>query len=206
MVIDDNSNIKDRSNLYNLIQNINIKNLIIYKNEFKTLCTSFNLAFDICKTQYLFTLEDDWIFYHENHFIQNALEIFKKHNYVKKVIPDLSTSGKEESFFNPKDSYITEYGVEYIIDEYREKNLGHWPSYSDRTGIINRDACLTKVGYYNPTPKYSHDNSRPTTETDYAIRFCDAGFKTAYFKKSLMSEISSNHQSAFNLNNISRHI
>lgn len=205
IVIDDSSENNDRKKILELSNEIDIPSLIICKNNLKTLCRSFNLAFDICKTKYLFTIEDDWIFIEPNSFITESLEIFNKHSHVKKVIPDLSTSGKTEEFFPKEDSYITKSGTEYVIDEYRKRNQNYWASYSDRTGIIDKDDCLKYIGYYSLNPKFVHDNSKPTTETDYAMRFTNQGFKTAYFKKSLIKEISFGYSSAFDLNNINRH-
>jgi len=205
IIMDDSSEEEDRKNILRVASKFEIPNLVLFKNNLKTLCRSFNLAFDICSTKYLFTLEDDWIFLEPNHFIKDALDIFQKHPHVKKVIPDLSTSGKPESFFNQTDFYKTSNGTEYVIDEYRIQNQNYWASYSDRTGIIDKEDCLKNVGYYTLEPKLVHDNSKPTTETDYAMRFCNSGFRTAYFKKSLIKEISFGYSSAFDLNNITRH-
>lgn len=204
IIIDDSSVEEDRKNILNLASSFDSPNLVLFKNNLKTLCRSFNLAFDICSTKYLFTIEDDWIFLEPSHFIKDSLEIFERHTHVKKVIPDLSTSGKQESFFNEADNYKTNSGTEYIIDEYRIKDKNYWASYSDRTGIIDREDCLNKVGYYRLDPKLVHDQSRPTTETDYAMRFSNAGFRTAYFKKSLIKEVSFGYLSAFDLNNVNR--
>lgn len=206
IIIDDNSVDNDRLEIMNFAKKINVPNLVIFKNELKTLCKSFNLAFDICNTKYLFTIEDDWIFFKKNTFITESLEIFSKHQHVKKIIPDLSTSGKKLDFFPQQDHYATSLGTEYIIDEYRIQDMGFWASYSDRTGVIDVESCLKNVGYYTLNPQFCHDYSRPTTETDYAIRFSNSGFRTAYFKNSIMREISNGYESAFNLNNIQRHV
>ena len=205
IIIDDSSEEEDRKNILKMASKFDIPNLVLFKNNLKTLCRSFNLGFDMCKTKYLFTLEDDWVFLEPNHFIKDSLAIFSKHSHVKKVIPDLSTSGKPESFFIKEDCYKINSETEYIIDEYRIKDQNYWASYSDRTGIIDKEDCLKKVGYYTLDPKYVHDKSKPTTETDYAIRFCNAGFRTAYLKKCLIKEISFGYSSAFDLNNINRH-
>ncbi len=204
IIIDDSSDENDRKNILNLATKFEIPNLVIFKNNLKTLCRSFNLGFDVCKTKYLLTIEDDWVFLEPNHFIKDALEIFNKHSHVKKIIPDLLTSGKTENFFDSQDHYKTSLDTEYIIDEYRIKDKGYWASYSDRTGIIDKEDCLKHIGYYNLNPKLVHDNSAPTTETDYAMRFTNYGFRTAYFKKTLIKEISFGYSSAFDLNNINR--
>lgn len=198
IIIDDNSNDKDRKNISHLSNIIpsSIPYMIIYRNGKKGLANSLNLAYDLCKTEYIFIVEDDWPFIREGHFIRIGIDSIKKHPKVKKFCIDFSSAGKSKI-----ESQIYEsFGEKYFIHEYEDKT--QWPSYTFRQGISEIKA-IRKTGYVNSKPLLSHDGTPPTLETDYAVRFCEKGYRTAFLLDTFVREASYGQASAFDLNDTS---
>jgi len=203
IVIDDNSSNEDRKNIDRLLSEHNTKSLLVCKNLYKGQATSLNLIYDLCKTQYAFSIEDDWMFFKPGNFLRYGFEILNKHEHVKRVCLDPSSSGKSLKNLQQTDIFECANGIKYYIDEYRDKN--QWPSFTFRQSLINIKDCFSNIGYVNPAPKLSHDGSNPTAETDYAVRYCNFGYRTAFLVDSLVKEISIGHESSFHLNKVNRH-
>ena len=199
IVIDDNSNPKDRYTIANLCLDVDIPHMVIHKDIMKGLAQSLNIALDLCKTKYLFIVEDDWLFIKEGDFLGWCIRIMDRHDHVKKVCLDFSSSGKAKENIHWTDIYSM--GEDkYFIDEYQDKT--QWPSFTFRQGLLDAQECKNSIGYFEPVPKLSHDGTPPTCETDYAVRFCRLGFRTAYILDSYTKECFG--ESCFDLNKINR--
>lgn len=203
IVIDDNSSNEDRKNIEKLLSEKNIPSLFVCKNAYKGQANSLNLVYDLCKTKYAFAIEDDWMFFRPGNFLRYGFEILNKHDHIKRVCVDLSSSGKNLDNIQKQDIYQCENGVKYFLDEYRDKN--QWPSFTFRQSLIDIKDCFSNIGYVNSVPKLSHDVSPATAETDYAVRYCNFGYRTAFLIDSFVTEISGGGPSSFSLNNVNRH-
>lgn len=203
IVIDDNSSNEDRKNIDKLLLEKKFPSLFVCKNAYKGQANSLNLIYDLCKTKYAFAIEDDWMFFKSGNFLRDGLEILNKHEYIKRVCVDFSSSGKSLKNISEQDIYGCKNGTKYFIDEYKDKN--QWPSFTFRQCIIDIESCFKNIGYVNSLPKLSHDGSSPTSETDYAVRYCNFGYRTAFFLDSYVEEISKNYSSSFDLNNVNRY-
>lgn len=203
IVVDDNSSSQDRQKIEDLVSKVKIPSLIVLKNMFKGQANSLNLIYDLCKTKYAFAVEDDWMFFKSGNFLRDGLEILDKHENIKRICVDLSSSGKTLNNIQKEDIYECKNGIKYFLDEYRDKS--QWPSFTFRQCLINIQDCKNNIGYVSPDPKLSHDGSIPTSETDYAVRYCGFGYKTAFLLDSFVREISGGQPSSFTLNNVNRH-
>ncbi len=202
IILDDNSSAEDRKVIQDLASLVNIPNMIVQKNIMKGLAQSLNLAFDLCKTKYLFIVEDDWLFVRGGHFLRDAIEVMDRDAAVKKVCVDFGSSGRKLESIAPKSIHKTGFGEEYFINKFLMKP-GEWPSFTFRQGLLDKEDCEKYVGRFREKPEQSHDpNHPPTTETDYAVRFCNAGFYTAYFINSMVEEKFG--PSCYDLNSVNR--
>jgi hypothetical protein len=202
IIIDDNSDPSDQEKILKLGNSINLPSLILFKNQFKGQAISLNQIYNICDTKYAFSVEDDWKFKKSGNFLRSGLEILQNYSYIKRVCVDLSSSGKKLDYFNNK-VLKTEYKDDYVIDEYEDKC--NWPSFTFRQSLIDIEDCKQNIGYHKLIPEFSHDKSPPTTETDYAVRYCNFGYRTAFFVSTYVEETSKNFSSSFDLNKVNRY-
>jgi hypothetical protein len=202
IIIDDNSSKEDRSKIIDLASQITLPNLFVAKNQIKGQATSLNIFYDLCRTKYAIAIEDDWKFIRNGNFIKDSIEIMSLHDNIKRVCVDLSSSGKQSFEINDEEIYSIN-NEKYYINEYNNKR--EWPSFTFRQCIIDVESCYKNIGYVNSLPKLSHDGSTPTAETDYAVRYCNFGYRTAFFIDSYVEEISKNYPSSFDLNSVNRH-
>lgn len=203
VIVDDNSSSEDRQKIEKLASKVNIPSLIVLKNMFKGQANTLNIVYDLCKTKYAFAVEDDWMFFRSGNFLRYGFEVLNKHKNVKRVCVDLSSSGKDLNNIQKEDIYECEDGIKYFLDQYRDKN--QWPSFTFRQSLIDIEDCRANIGYVSSVPQLSHDNSPPTAETDYAVRYCNFGYRTAFLIDSFVTEISNGGPSSFSLNNVNRH-
>ena len=202
IVIDDNSNIKDRNRIIELMNTIQLPSLFVCKNNIKGQASSLNIFYDLCKTKYAIAIEDDWKFIRSGHFLKDSLEIMNIYPYVKRVCLDLSSSGK--SISDIESDIFSINNEKYFIHEYKNKN--EWPSFTFRQCVVDVEDCFKNIGYVNSKPEFSHDGSRPTAETDYAVRYCHFGYRTAFFLNTFVQEMSKNYPSSFELNKTNRYL
>lgn len=202
IVIDDNSSSDDRKKIDELIKSISMPSIFVSKNDIKGQASSINIFYDLCRTKYAIAIEDDWKFIRSGNFLKNSISIIENNSNIKRVCLDLSTSGKNINQILENDIYTVN-SEKYWIHQYNNKN--EWPSFTFRQCVIDINACFNDIGYASPSPKFSHDGSPPTSETDYAVRYCNHGYRTAFFINTFVEEISTNVQSSFNLNSVSRH-
>lgn len=202
IIIDDNSSEEDRSKIIALASEISLPNLIVAKNHVKGQASSLNIFYDLCHTKYAIAVEDDWRFIRNGNFIKNSIDIMSLHHNIKRVCLDLSSSGKQLSQLEYQNIYSIN-NEKYYIYTYENKN--EWPSFTFRQCIIDIESCFKNIGYVNSLPKLSHDGSPPTAETDYAVRYCNFGYRTAFFINSYVEETSKNYPSSFDLNNVNRY-
>jgi hypothetical protein len=203
IIVDDNSSIEDRVKMQQLLLQIPLPNLIICKNQFKGQAISLNILGMLTPTKYTFHIEDDFAFIQNGSFIRDGLEIIQKHPFVKRVCVDAPSSGKN---IDKLDEDILDLSSKEQYFIHTNKNLGkEWPSFTFRQSLID-NTVFQEVGFFSGSPRFSHEpNAVPTTETDYAVRYCEKGYKTAFLMKKYCQEISPNSISSFYLNNVNRH-
>jgi sporulation protein YlmC with PRC-barrel domain len=206
IIIDDNSSEEDKKNMleeYPFIE-------LFEKNEKqKGHRSSMNIIYDLLnkfKPKYWIHLEDDWLF-------------FKKDNYVKKGIKSLKLlekKGIHQILYNkgygeiisdlcvPIGEKVSE--LENVLLHIQNQKIpmsscSYWWHYSFRPSIIHAEKIL-ELGNY--------DSENTFFELDYAKKYVNAGYKSAYFDDitclhiGRLSGIRANRDinNAYNLNNI----
>ena len=128
------------------------------------------------KPTYWIHMEDDFLFHRKYNYIENGIRCLQ--NYKDKNIKQvLFNRGYGETI---EDYSITSYiplDEEFSLHDHKQghfstRNCHYWPHYSFRPSIIEVDSIL-KLGNY--------DSHNQFFEMDYANRWNDAGYKSAFF-------------------------
>ena len=123
--------------------------------------------------RYWIHIEDDWEFIKSDNYISRGIDCLNKYSdqHVKQV---LFNKGYAEIISDI--SWICgtrlEDGLLLHKHDASDSPCGYWPHYSFRPGITRVDVLET-LGDFNTTNAFF--------ELDYATKFVDAGYKTAYF-------------------------
>jgi len=130
------------------------------------------------KPKYWIHLEDDFLFYVKDNYVQKSIECLQKYPdlNVKQVLFNLNYSE------NPSHSSVKgeiKLDDEFSLHEYKEgqypySNCHYWPHYSFRPSMIDVDSVI-KTGNYDSVNNFF--------ERDYADKWYKNGFKSAFFNK-----------------------
>ncbi|MEE9571829.1 MAG: glycosyltransferase, partial [Candidatus Neomarinimicrobiota bacterium] len=127
------------------------------------------------KPTYWIHMEDDFLFYKKYNYIGKAIECIQ--NYKEKNIKQvLFNRGYGETI---EDYDITSYiplDNEFSLHDHKQghfstRNCHYWPHYSFRPSLIKTDAIMALGNY---------DSHNQFFEMDYANRWNDAGYKSAF--------------------------
>ncbi len=184
--IDDNSSADDRAQMQALFPFFEF----VWKSEAdRGHARSLNVLQNMVTTPWIIHLEDDWHFFARRRYISQSLEIMNSdlafgqvlfnRNYAE-ILTDRHIAGGIQEFL--PDSLTPFVRHQYYpadSDSYRVFNATHpdrgnnvyWPHYSLRPGVVRR-AALDTVGSYSESPGHF--------EMDYAYRYTDIGYKTAF--------------------------
>jgi GR25 family glycosyltransferase involved in LPS biosynthesis/GT2 family glycosyltransferase len=206
--IDDNSSESDREEMKRLYPFFRF----YFKNPSeKGHAKSMNIIRKMVTTPYALHLEDDWEFFSVQSYIQPAIEILNNHNNIGQVLFNCNYA-ETEAHIDTIGGFpsSTKYGTRYIIHDYEPNNqsfknkygyglnCGYWPHYSLRPGIFKK-SVLDVVGEFSETANHF--------EMDYAYRYVEKGFFTAFFENiscyhigRLTSERDSDKENAYVLN------
>ncbi len=146
--------------------------------------SSMNMIKDMVDTPFLFHLEDDWQFYYKASYIQPCLHVLYNDSTLGQCLLNKNYSETfEDVSIHGGIFQTTPYGQRYYIHEYqpddslfREKygkcpSVAYWPHFSLRPGM-NKMCVWKKIGTF--------DDSSEHFELNYATRFMEEGFKTAF--------------------------
>ena len=183
--VDDNSSDADRDEMRRLFP---FFEFILKGPADRGHARSLNLIREAVRTPWLVHLEDDWHFFARRACIGPALEILGEDPGLGQVLFNRNyaeTLGDREipgGFAHRTPAH----GHRYIVhehypagsDEYLRFEQRHgrsnawWPHYSLRPGVV-RTSVFERVGAF--------DESAAGFEQEYARRYADAGFRSAYF-------------------------
>jgi hypothetical protein len=210
--VDDNSldeDVKKMKNKYNFFE-------FYLKNEKeKGHRESMNIIFRKLKSSnydYWIHMEDDFLFHTKMNYIRNALHglnILKKEN-VKQIVFNRNYGETIESYkikghLNTKTPLYVMHNHINNDKSHGYLNCHYWPHYSLNPSLVHVKTIL-ELGDYN--------SSNTFFERDYADKWNDAGYKTAFFNQitcrhigRLLSERNDNtKKNAYNLNNVEQFI
>ena len=184
--VDDNSSEEDREKMKRLYP---FFTFYLKTYEEKGHPQSLNIIRKIVKTPYILHIEDDWKFFVKRNYISDSLDVLSSNekfgqclfnkNYAE-IESDIDIKGGK--FHN------TNNGIRYYIHEHARteeeikdwvkkygtyKNSSYWPHFSFRPSILKRE-IFNQLGPFNE--QISH------FEMDYANRYVNAGFKSAFFE------------------------
>jgi glycosyltransferase involved in cell wall biosynthesis len=210
IIIDDNSSKEDREEIKRLYPFITY---IEKTPEQKGHCKSMNMFLQLVKTPFMFNLEDDWEFFIHKSYISEMLTVINdKPEYGQCLInanytEDINTASQIWScnMHLPKNNnerlYITHLHIphKFLCDEihnelnekikkgdpieqylhsYNEQK--YWPHYSLRPGLTRMEV-FKNVGNY--------DDSAPHFEMNFAYRYFEKGYRTAFLFGTTMSHV-----------------
>jgi len=178
--VDDNSADQDRQYMQKLYPWVNY---YMKTPEEKGHRQSMNIIFNKLqelKPDYWIHLEDDFLFYDKMNYIGESI----------KLLDELKEIGVKQILFNRNyGETIESYNIvghlsnsnksHFAIHDYKQgqfpyQNCHYWPHYSFRPSLIKVDAIL-KLGNY--------DSCNQFFEMDYANKWTNANYKSAFFNK-----------------------
>ena len=172
--VDDNSSTADRT-----LMKKKYPWLVMYnkKPEEKGHRHSMNIIWNKLnelKPKYWIHIEDDFLFYVKKNYVTESIEFLRQSKNVKQVLFNRNyTETVEDYSIRGDQPLIPGFSIhEQKAGTFPYRNCHYWPHYSFRPGVIEVEAIL-KLGNF--------DTPNTFFEMDYANRWVDAGYKTAFF-------------------------
>jgi GR25 family glycosyltransferase involved in LPS biosynthesis len=166
---------------------------------------SMNIIWNILKEhnpKYWIHIEDDFLFHTKRSYIEDSVQFLEKNPEIPQI---LFNRGYAETMDQVDLKGYIPLDPGFVVHEHKQgqfpyPNCHYWPHYSFRPGVVRADVIL-KLGNY--------DSPNTFFEMDYARRWTEAGYKTAFFDSincrhigRLTSERNSNEKkNAYDLNN-----
>ena len=178
--VDDNSSHEDRTKMKELYPWIDF----YHKNaEEKGHRKSMNLIYDKLvelKPIYWIHLEDDFLFHYKMPYIISGIEglVDLSDSNVKQIVFNINY-GETVRDYKIIGHTMTSHQNFVLHNHMKDKDMGYlncqyWPNYSFRPAITDVETIL-KLGNF--------DTQNTFFEIDYANRWTDAGYKTAFFNR-----------------------
>ena len=178
--VDDNSSDEDRTKMKELYPWIEFYNKNV---EEKGHRKSMNLIYDKLvelKPIYWIHLEDDFLFHHKMPYIISGIEglLDLSESDVKQIVFNINY-GETINDYRITGHKLTSY-PQYVLHNHTKNgemkylNCEYWPNYSFRPAITDVSSILN-IG--------SFDTPNTFFEMDYANKWTDAGYKTAFFNR-----------------------
>ena len=210
--VDDNSTTEDRKYMkstYNWIEYY-MKNI-----DEKGHRSSMNIIWNKLQTmkpKYWIHMEDDFLFYHPMNYIKESIEVLSNNNHNIKQIVFNRNYAETIEHYRVKSHLSMKTPPLYsniLLQDHRPnenitnvQNSHYWPHYSFRPSMTLVKPILSLGNYDTPNQFF---------ERDYADKWNDANYKTAFFNRithrhigRLTSEMNSDKKNAYQLNNESQ--
>ncbi len=172
--VDDNSSIEDREKMTSHYPFINF---YMKKPEEKGHRVSMNIIWNKLnemKPKYWIHIEDDFLFYIKGQYINNSIKFLESQTHIKQVLFNRAYSETIEDL-NMRGYIPVSKGFvvhEHSTDSFPYRNCQYWPHYSFRPSIVETSVIL-ELGNY--------DSYNAFFEMDYAYKWTNAGYKSAFF-------------------------
>ena len=140
------------------------------------------------KPTYWIHMEDDFLFYYPTDYIQKGIDVLKhnnnnnnnNNNNIQQVVYNKNYAETIEYYKSKGDLPINNMN-DIVLHDYKPNNnintypnSHYWPHYSFRPSMVKTDVIL-KLGNYNTPNQFF--------EMDYANKWTNAGYKTAFFDR-----------------------
>jgi GR25 family glycosyltransferase involved in LPS biosynthesis len=182
--VDDNSSHQDRMDM---LSNYPWINYIFKKEKQKGHRESMNIIWNKLnelKPKYWIHIEDDFLFFTKENYIKLGIECLEKYKNmnVQQVLFNRSYAETIDDYdlygtIKLDDKFLLH---EHKLGNFNYKNCHYWKHYSLRPSIINVNSIL-ELGNYN--------SSNTFFEADYAQKWIDKGYKSAFFNAIICSHI-----------------
>lgn len=195
--VDDNSSDEDRLKMK---ENYPFFDFYFKSEEEKGHRKSMNIIYDKLNElnpTYWIQLEDDWQFFYMDNYVSKSIDFLEK--YKEKNIHQILfnrnygydiTSLKWNGGEKLDDNYLLHIKSDNIPGE----NCAYWPHFSFRPSMILVDT-IKKLGNF--------DSSNNFFERDYADKYFDNGYKSAFFDRISSKDIGKG-DNAYKLNNLNQ--
>jgi GR25 family glycosyltransferase involved in LPS biosynthesis len=164
---------------------------------------SMNIIWNMLKEhnpKYWIHIEDDFLFHTKRSYIEDSIKFLENNTQIPQI---LFNRGYAETIDQVDLRGYLSLEPGFAVHEHKQgqfsyPNCHYWPHYSFRPGVVRADVIL-KLGNY--------DSPNTFFEMDYARRWSDAGYKTAFFDSincrhigRLTSERNTDAKNAYDLN------
>ncbi len=180
ILIDDLSSEEDRSLMKEKFPFITY----IFKNkDDKGHVKSMNILKKEVNTEYIFHIEDDWLFFKKENYITKCIELLKEDNSYGQCLLNKNYGEKEDCYNRIKGGILkySSFNTRYYIHEYftSEKlklnplnytHCAYWPHYSLRVGMMKKEVW-DNIGDYNTNASFF--------EMEYGNRYIEK-YKTIF--------------------------
>ena len=172
--VDDNSSKEDRAKMKKLYPWINF----YYKTSAeKGHRESMNIIWNMLKDtkpRYWIHMEDDFLFHVKRPYVTESIKFLKSQTDIKQV---LFNRAYAETIRDVDMRGYVPISSGFVVHDYKQgqfpyRNCHYWPHYSFRPSMVDVEAIL-KLGNY--------DSPNTFFEMDYARKWVDAGYKSAFF-------------------------
>jgi hypothetical protein len=126
-------------------------------------------------------MEDDFVFYHPMYYIKPFLPILSSNSYIKQIVYNRNYAETIHDY-DIQGHVATEIPQIVLHDHHSEpksyRNCHYWPHYSFQPSICLVEPIL-QVGPFSS----SSPSSPSSFEKDYATRWNNANYKTAFYNR-----------------------
>jgi hypothetical protein len=170
---------------------------------------SMNIIYSLlCKLKctYWIHMEDDFLFFHKDHYITKSIDFLNesKDLQVKQVVFNRGY-GETIDSYNTKSYLPINFTKEFVLHDHKIGNFNYrnnhyWPYYTLNPSLVDTSAIFALGNYDSPNTFF---------ERDYADKWNNAGYKTAFFNRINCKHIGrllceKNKPNAYDLNNESQ--
>ena len=172
--VDDNSSKEDRAKMKKLYPWITFYNKTLSeKGHRESMNIIWNKLKEL-KPKYWIHMEDDFLFHVKRSYVQDSIKFLNGQTDIKQVLFNRTYSEtirdvELRGYLPVSPGFVVH---DYKIGQFPYRNCHYWPHYSFRPSMIDVQAILTLGNYDSPNQFF---------ERDYANKWVDAGYKSAFF-------------------------
>lgn len=173
--VDDNSTQRDRSAMTRAYPFIDF---YMKRQKEKGHRESMNIIYkklDELKPTYWIHLEDDWLFFKRDSYVEKAATFLDRHlgDQIHQILYNRNYAETYDGWtINGATPLEAGFSLHQKSDSIPGRNCGYWPHYSFRPSMIRVEAILGLGNY---------DSANTFFERDYADRYYAKGYKSAFY-------------------------
>lgn len=172
--VDDNSSQSDRQKMHNKYPWMTFYNKSsAQKGHRESMNIIWNKLKEL-KPKYWIHMEDDFLFHVKRSYVSDSIKFLESQKDIKQVLFNRAYS---ETIRDVDMRGYLPVAPGYVVHDYKQglfpyRNCHYWPHYSFRPSMIDAETILSLGNYDSPNTFF---------EMDYANKWVDAGYKSAFF-------------------------